>query len=1005
MSLRNAYLTPWPELLQQLEISSDSDSNTSPYGEASAGLSDTDAARRLAEHGANELQQRSGHSAWQLLWRQVASVMMAVLLAAAVVSAFVGEVAEAVAILAILVLNAILGFRQEYQAERSMAALQRLAAPVVRVRRRGDQEQDSGQLREISARDLVPGDVVVLETGNQVPADGRLLTGVNLRVQEAALTGESATVEKDAEARAFGSQALAERRNMVHMGTHVTYGHGEMLVTATGMDTELGAVASLLQSVPVEATPLQQQLDGLGKALSLAALVIVAIVFGLGLTRGEDLELMFLTAVSLAVAAVPEGLPAAVTIALALGAQRMLRRHALIRRLTAVETLGSVSVICSDKTGTLTHNRMTVTVLDVGGRDLRLRQPRTGDPSQGGALRIVEAQDSSSQIVTDDGGPAPEGLRPTLDLLLLAGALCNDAVLQRSENTQEQDADEQEQQPTTWQALGDPTEAALVLAAAHCGLAKPELERLFPRIAEVPFDSERKRMTTVHSCPPDAARVPAGLAALWYSAQPRQDASQPWAGPPPYAAFVKGAVDGLFERSHQVWADGRREPWSDAWEERLRQAHDRLADQGMRVLGVAVRRLSEPPPDPPSEDLERDLTFIGLVGMIDPPRDEAAAAVATCRRAGIRPVMITGDHPLTAHHIAVQLGICPPMLPAAGHLGSVRPPQRPFLTGPELDTMSPEQLSTAVKDVSVFARVAPEHKLRLIDTLQALGQQVAMTGDGVNDAPALKSADIGIAMGISGTDVAKEAADLILRDDNFATIVAAVEEGRVIFDNIRKFIRYLLSCNAGELAVMLIAPFLGMPLPLLPLQILWMNLVTDGLPALALALEPAERQIMDRPPRPPGEGIVPRTLALRIGVTGLLLAATALGLGYSVWSTGVEAWQTQLFTALTLSQIWIALAVRSRRDSIFTPRRFLQRLRGNPALLAAIAVTLLLQLAVIYVPFLQSIFATQALSGQELWKVLAVSTVPFWLVELGKLASMQRREGMVPRGGFEPPTS
>jgi Ca2+-transporting ATPase len=810
-----------------------------------------------------------------------------------------------------------------------MAALKKLSVPVVRVRR-------DAHIRELSARELVPGDIILLEAGNLAPADGRLLESANLRAQEAALTGESEPVEKEAKVVFADELALGDRRNMIYMGTIMTYGRGEMLVTATGMQTELGRVADLIQTVEQEPTPLQKRLDQLGRNLALVALLIVAVIFVNGLLRGAELELMLLTSVSMAVAAVPEGLPAVVTIALALGAQRMLRRQALIRKLPAVETLGSVTVICSDKTGTLTENRMTVTVLSVAGEHIDLTEQVRGD--HGSVISVIS--------------DAPPMTQPALALLLAGAALCNDARL-----------DSEESDPNTFHVVGDPTEGALAVAAARAGLLKDELDHRFPRVAEVPFDSQRKRMTTVHRRPATADELPSGLAPLY--------ALDVVANAPAYIAITKGAVDSLLQVANRVWIDNSLLSMTEEHRGRIWATHNELAQKGMRVLGLGLHGLEQPPAKNEAEGLEQNLIFIGMVAMIDPPRAEVKTAVATCQAAGIRPVMITGDHPLTARHIAQQLGIAD---------------EGRFVIGEELDRLSSAQLSQTVQEISVFARVSPEHKLNIVQALQDHGHIVAMTGDGVNDAPALKKADIGVAMGITGTDVAKEAAEMVLQDDNFATIVAAVEEGRVIYDNIRKFIKYLLSCNSGEIVVMLIAPFLGMPLPLLPLQILWMNLVTDGFPALALGVEPAERNIMQRPPYPPSESIFSRGLGRDILWIGLLMGLAPLGLGYLYWRANHPAWQTMVFTTLTLSQLALALTVRSERDSLFHIG-----LRSNRTMLIAVGVTLLLQLAVIYVPFLQTLFETQALSAQELAVSLVLSTLLFWGVELQKWVIRSRR--------------
>ena len=877
--------------------------------DAEAGLAPAEAGRRLAEHGPNELAERGLKSPWRILWEQLTGLMVVILIVAAVVSGALGDWKDAIAILAIVVLNAVLGFSQEYRAEKAMAALKQLAVPTVKVRR-------DGHVIEISARELVPGDVALLEAGALAPADGRLLESVNLRVEEAALTGESEPVEKHAQALDKPDLPLGDRRNMVHMGTVVTYGRGLAVITGTGMDTELGRIAELIQTVEREPTPLQRRLAQLGKGLALAALVIVTIVFLLGLLRGEDWQLMLLTAISMAVAAVPEGLPAVVTIALALGAQRMLKRQALIRKLPAVETLGSVTVICSDKTGTLTENRMTVTVLDVMGETQRV------DTLLQQGIPVADAE-------------LLPGHRPpvrSLGLLAKAAALCNDASLE----------------PTPeggYRAVGDPTEGALVVAAAELGLVKAELDRRWPRVGEVPFTSERKRMTTVHR----VGVTPEQTDAPWCCGS--------------YVAFSKGAVDSLLEISERVWTGDEEVPLSDEMRARIVVANDRLASQGQRVLGVAFRPLDKQPDPADEAGLERGMTFIGLVGMIDPPRPEVRDAVQTAKAAGIRPVMITGDHPLTARQIAWELGIAAESDP---------------LTGRDLAAMSVDDLEGVVDQVAVYARVSPEHKLKIVQALQDRGQIVAMTGDGVNDAPALKKADIGVAMGITGTDVSKEAADMVLLDDNFATIVAAVKEGRTIYENIRKFIKYTLTSNAGEIWVMLLAPLAGMPLPLLPLQILWINLVTDGLPGLALGVEPPERDTMRRPPHHPQENIFGRGLGRHVAWVGLLMGLVSLGMGYWTWRTGWDNWQTMVFTTLTLSQMGHALAVRSH-ESLFKVG-----LLSNRALLGAVLLTFVLQLGVVYLPFLQELFKTSSLALGELLLSLVLSTVVFWGVELEK---------------------
>lgn len=916
-------MTDWHTLETQdalHQIHSDSDN----------GLTATEAARRLAEYGPNELIERAGKSPWAILLEQFQGIMVVILIISAVVSAILGETIDALVIMIIVVLNAILGFIQEYRAEQAMAALKRMAVPRVRVRR-------DGHLQEVTALSLVPGDVIQLETGNTVPADARLLDAANLRVQEAVLTGESESVEKDPAPLAGENLPLGDRINSVYMGTVVTYGHGLALVTDTGMKTQLGKIADMLQSVGTEKTPLQRRLEQLAKGLALAALVLVTVVFVLGLLRGENWIDMFSVSVAMAVAAVPEGLPAVVTIALALGAQRMLKRNALIRKLPAVETLGSVTVICSDKTGTLTQNRMTVTFVDVAENSLNLQtRLRSFSPT-------VSPEDPVEPLLRES---------PPIVLTLAGCALCNDAVLEAVPG-----------EPGTFSTIGDPTEGALVIASARAGLWKTELEQAFPRVAELPFDSDRKRMTTVHRPNPDL--IPDLL-------NPYQDERPDFFEPGHYLVITKGAVDSLLEVSNQVWTGGQTgqtAPLNEHWRGRILEANNNLAKNGMRVLGLGFYQSDTADP------VERDLIFIGMVGMIDPARPEVKDAIQEAKAAGIRTVMITGDHPLTAAYIAEELGIAQ---------------KGKTLTGPDLEVMTVEQLEAVVDGVPVYARVSPEHKLKLVQALQDRGNIVAMTGDGVNDAPALKKAEIGVAMGITGTDVTKEASDMILLDDNFATIVVSVKEGRRIYDNIRKFIKYTLTSNAGEIWVMLLAPFLGMPLPLTSLQILWVNLVTDGLPGLALAVEPAERQVMQRPPYPPRENIFGRGMARDILWIGLLMGLVSLGVGYLYYrmdpSVSPAVWQTVTFTTLTLAQMGNALATRSDRETLWQIGLF-----SNKAMLGSVLLTFALQMAVIYVPFLNQAFSTTPLSLRDLMISLGFSVIVFLAVELFKWIRQQKK--------------
>ena len=878
------------------------------------GLTSAEARTRLERFGPNELVERGGISPWRILFNQFKELMVIILIFAAIVSFALGETIDTIVILAIVLLNAAIGFSQEYKAEQAMAALKRLAVPTVRVRR-------DGEIQEVSSTVLVPGDVVLLEAGNVVPADGHMLTGANLKIEEAALTGESEPVDKLLRVPAGDNLAIGDRFNMVYMGTSVTYGRGSIVIADTGMDTELGHIAELIQGVEEDKTPLQRRLDRLGKVLAVVALVIIALVILFGRLRGGDWETLLLTGISMAVAAIPEGLPAVVTITLALGAQRLLKRNALIRKLPAVETLGSVTVICSDKTGTLTENRMTVTILDVAGNRSHID---TLVANTEGLLR--------SQLVNE---AEPE--LTALNVLIRVGALCNDATVKHAADG-------------SVSAIGDPTEGALLLAADRLGYDKDELDRRWPRVGEVPFTSERKRMTTIH-------RMDESV----------QQTDLPWADSP-YVALSKGAVDSLIDVTDSVLVDNQIVPLTETLHERILSANAELAGQGQRVLGVTFRfwDSAEIPED--QSVMEQQQVFAGLVAMMDPPRPEAKAAVRTAREAGIRPMMITGDHPLTAIRIAQDLDITD---------------DETVLTGSQLSEMTIEELRPAVAEIDVYARVAPEHKLNIVQALQDNGQIAAMTGDGVNDAPALKQADIGIAMGITGTDVAKEAADMVLLDDNFATIVAAVEEGRVIFDNIRKFILYTLSSNAGELWVMLIGPFLGMPLPLLPLQILWVNLVTDGLPGLALAQEQGEPGVMKRKPFEPTESVFSRGIGSKILWIGFIMGLVSLAVGYFAWveegQPDAGPWQTMVFTTLVLAQMGNALAIRSSRESLFTIGIFSNRL-----MVFAVGTTFILQLALIYVPFLQKIFKTVPLTAGQLAICLVCSTIVFASVEIYK---------------------
>jgi Ca2+-transporting ATPase len=847
------------------------------------GLTRAEAARRLAEHGPNVLVEGPRRTALGMLLGQFTDFMILVLLAAALVAGLIGEATDAVAIVAIVLLNAAVGFVQEYRAERAMAALTAMAAPTATVLR-------DGAATVVPAAELVPGDLVLLEAGAIVPADLRLLEAVQLKVDESALTGESVPVDKDAAPRREAVLPLGDRTNLAYKGTIVTYGRGRGVVVATGMATEFGKVATLLQQAGEVKTPLQKRLAQLGRRLAVAVLAVCAIVFGGGLLRGEPPLLMFLTAVSLAVAAIPEALPAVVTIALALGARAMVARKALVRKLPAVETLGSVTYICSDKTGTLTLGRMRVEAFYCDG--VVAGTPGTGAP---------------------------------WEALLRAMALSNDARVE-----------------ATGAVVGDPTEVALLVAARDAGVPRAELERRYPRVGELPFDSDRKCMSTVHKDPGG------GL-----------------------VSFTKGAVETILGQSVRILTAAGPRPLD---REALLQASDRMAADGLRVLAFGMRQWPAPPPALTPEAVEGELTLLGFVGLLDPPRPEAQAAVETCKTAGIVPVMITGDHPLTARAIARRLGI-------ADDADAV-------MTGAELAACSPEAFAQRVRDVRVYARVAPEQKLTIVTALQDRGEIVAMTGDGVNDAPALRRADIGVAMGVAGTDVAKEASAMILLDDNFATIVGAVREGRKIYDNIRKFVRYAMTTNASEVWTIFLAPFLGLPIPLLPAQILWINLVTDGLPGLALAAEPEERDVMQRPPRPPREGVFAHGLGAHVIWVGLLMAALTLGTQAWLLHGGVRHWQTVVFTLLCLSQLAHVLAIRSEHTSLFV-----QGLFSNRPLVAAVALAFGLQLATVYVPALNAVFGTEPLALQDLALVVGLSGVIFVAVEMEKWCTRRAARG------------
>ena len=866
------------------------------------GISSEIALRRIEEYGPNELKEKKKKTLFMIFLDQFRDFMILVLIAAAVISGFIGELSDTIAIVVIVLLNAVIGFVQEYRAEKAMAALQKMAAPSATVMRDGLPET-------VSASQVVPGDMVILEAGMIVPADIRLIESAHLKVEEATLTGESVAIEKHTHALHDELLPIGDRKNMAYKGTFVTYGRGTGVVVTTGMNTELGKIAAMLQEEEEVKTPLQKRLATFGQKLAIAVLAICATVFGIGVMRGEPAFLMLLTAISLAVAAIPEALPAVITISLALGAKKLVKQNALIRKLPAVETLGSVTYICSDKTGTLTLNKMTVAEIYVDGRIVGAEELKSGR---------AESQDLQT--------PKPQH-SPSFELFK-ALALSNDA-----------------QPGAQGTILGDPTEIALFNIAKEHGFDKAELEKAFPRVAEIPFDSERKCMTTFHEISPSLK------------------------GDEGFVSITKGAVDVLIDMSNAVMTS---EGLKDFDAEEIYRANESMAADGLRVLCIAMRRWDSLPHDLSPENVETGLTILGLTGMMDPPREEAKEAVAMCKTAGIIPVMITGDHPITATTIATRLGI-------------IEHDLKSTITGRELEQLPLEEFEERVEHIRVYARVAPEQKLKIVRALQDKGQFVAMTGDGVNDAPALKRADIGIAMGITGTDVSREAAHMILLDDNFATIVKTIKEGRRIFDNIRKFIKYTMTSNSGEIWTIFLAPFLGLPIPLLPIHILWINLVTDGLPGLALAAEPPEKGVMERAPRHPQESIFAHGLGVHIIWVGLLMGFVSVFM--QAWSikTGHAHWQTMVFTVLCLSQMGHVLAIRSEKESLFA-----QGLSSNIPLLGAFLLTFALQMATVYVPFLNPIFKTEALTLNELGLTLALSSVVFFAVEIEKL--MRRRQ-------------
>ena len=876
------------------------------------GLSAQEVSERQLRYGPNQLSEKEGRSALGLFLDQFKDFMIWVLIGAALVSGFLNEWVDAIAIIGIVFLNSILGFIQEFKAEKSLAALKKLSSPTSKVIR-------DGKHQVVPSAEIVPGDLVEIEAGDNVPADCRIVyaTG-NMSTQEASLTGESTPVSKSVSTLEVEETALADRCNMLYMGTSVVSGKSRALITGTGMNTELGKIAGLIQQIEDTTTPLQDKLKEFGKIIVVVVFILVGLIFLIGYLRGEKVLELFLSAVSLAVAAIPEGLPAVVTIALALGVQRMVKRNCIIRKLPSVETLGCTSVICSDKTGTLTKNEMTVQMVYHADQYFNISgigyEP-TGDFTLNGH-KIIPAD------------------HPGLIRLISGTVLCNGAQLVKDGET--------------YRIVGDPTEGALLTMAGKAGVHRKSLETQYPFFEEIPFDSDRKQMTII-----------------------RQN------GLKGQIAFVKGAPDILMSNCTHEEKDNQVIPFDQVKRNLAFQANSELADKAMRVLAVAYREFETLPPTLDASEIEKELTFLGLVAMIDPPRPEVKLAIQECRTAGIRSVMITGDHKNTAVAIARDLGFY-----KADSLA---------FTGEELEKLSGKELNMLVDKAVVYARVSPEHKLRIVKAWREKGEIVAMTGDGVNDAPAVKEADIGVAMGITGTDVTKEVSEMVITDDNFASIVAAVEEGRGIYDNIRKFIHYLLSCNVGEIMVMFIASILRLPVPLLPIQILWVNLVTDGLPALALGVDPTDKKIMKRPPRLKHESVLTMTMGRLIFLQGAFIAFCSLlafYLVYFVEDEGVERARTASFIVLACSQLFHSFNCRSSHESIFS-LGFL----SNPKLIYAILISFILQMAVVYVPFLQSIFKTQSLGWFDWIMVLTISSFPLWAMELVKLINRIRSRG------------
>jgi Ca2+-transporting ATPase len=906
------------------------------------GLSTAEARRRLERFGPNELVEKARTTFWQMLWGQINSFVIWLLIGAAIISALLGDYVEAGAILLIVIFNAIMGIVQESRAEESLAALKKLAAPEAQVLR-------DGHRISLPAPQLVPGDIVFIEAGNYVPADIRLLEAVNLSIDEASLTGESVPVKKRADVVLEEDISIGDRHNTAFMGTLVTYGRGKGVVISTGMNTQLGLIATMLQTVEEEQTPLMKRLDQLGKTLGIGAMAVCGLVFIVGVTRlalstaqfslsdpatVQELLNLFMIAVSLAIAAVPEGLPAVVTISLAGGMREMVKRHALIRKLASVETLGSVTVICSDKTGTLTQNQMTVTRLWADGKFISI----TGS-----------GYEPHGEFLNDDQKINLKEY-PAVGTAMWIGALNNDAQLELSGESEGK---------ATYRIVGDPTEGSILVAAEKAGTSVEKLQEAYPRVQEIPFDSERKRMLTIHALK-----------------QPMDDDLSPFTSADRekgYVIAVKGAPDVVLNLCTQrLKMDNDVEPITEEIRQEILAANDAMTKDALRVLGVAYRVVPQMPEEITPEALEKDLIFAGLIGMIDPARPEVKKALNEAKTAGIRTIMITGDYPNTARAIAEEIGLIAP-----GHQ---------VLTGAEIEDKSEEEMREIVKVTDVYARVSPAHKMKIVDALRDNHEVVAMTGDGVNDAPAIKRADIGVAMGITGTDVAKETADMVLTDDNYASIVSAVEQGRVIYSNIRKFVYYLISCNMGEILIIFIGTLLGWPPVLTAIQLLWLNLVTDGAPALALGSEKGDPDIMQYPPRPTDEPIINKPMLSGIIVQTIAISAatlTAFAIGRGI---NIDLAETMAFVTLSVSELLRAYTARSENVTIFKIGVF-----SNPMMNWAVLASLALVLAVVYVPFLQPIFNTTAIDLRYWLMILPLILLPSVAAELSKVFIARRR--------------